>query len=181
MKAAHIQNQKEFDELLKTKAKVAVDFTATWCGPCKVIGPKFDALVTEHPDVTFVKVDVDEVSTVATTQKITAMPTFKFFVNGKPFAETPELIGANLKALKDIVASLDKVKLVKEGEAAPAEKPKEDKAAPVEKPKEELAAPAAAPAAAAAAPAKKAEDVAVPEVDKAPVVTDKAPSAAPAA
>ncbi|KAJ1818958.1 glycerol ether metabolic process [Coemansia sp. RSA 2671] len=181
MKAAYIQNQKEFDELLKTKAKVAVDFTATWCGPCKVIGPKFDALVTEHPDVTFVKVDVDEVSAVATTQKITAMPTFKFFVNGKPFAETPELIGANLKALKDIVASLDKVKLVKEGEAAPAEKPKEDKAAPVEKPKEEVAAPAAAPAPAAAAPAKKAEDVAVPEVDKAPVVTDKAPSAAPAA
>ncbi|KAJ2487931.1 glycerol ether metabolic process [Coemansia sp. RSA 2050] len=181
MGAGVITSKKEFDELLKTKAKVAVDFTATWCGPCKAIGPKFEELSKVHTDVTFVKVDVDQVSEVAIAQKITAMPTFQFFVNGKPFEKMPILIGANLVELKKALAALADEKLTKEGGAAPAEKPKEGEAAAAEKPKEGEAAAAAPAAAAPAAPAKKAEDVAVPEVGKAPAVTDKAPSAAPAA
>ena len=37
---------------------VAVDFTATWCGPCKMIGPRFAAMADGFPLVDFVKVDV---------------------------------------------------------------------------------------------------------------------------
>jgi thioredoxin 1 len=52
----------EFDSELTAAGDklVAVDFTATWCGPCQRIGPKFAAFAEVYKDVVFVKVDVDE-------------------------------------------------------------------------------------------------------------------------
>ena len=48
-----------FQSALNNDGKlVAVDFTATWCGPCKMIGPRFAAMATEFPLIDFVKVDV---------------------------------------------------------------------------------------------------------------------------
>lgn len=53
-----VGTKKEFDEILAgagSKA-VVVDFYATWCGPCKVIAPYYEALSKEYTDVIFLKV-----------------------------------------------------------------------------------------------------------------------------
>ena len=47
-------------------SQVIVDFTATWCGPCRVIGPEFVALSTQFPSILFLKVDVDDVQVCLT-------------------------------------------------------------------------------------------------------------------
>jgi large subunit ribosomal protein L40e len=73
----------EFDQLLASAGDkiVVVDFTATWCGPCKRIAPLFEKLAQENPDMEFVKVDVDENEDVAEECGISAMPTFQFYKN----------------------------------------------------------------------------------------------------
>ena len=93
----------EWDEALANNAKVAVDFTATWCGPCQFIGPKFEQLAGETDGVLFVKVDVDENAEVAQELGIEAMPTFRAYAGGKQVGET---VGADEAALRDMVAKL---------------------------------------------------------------------------
>jgi thioredoxin len=76
---------------------VVVDFSAVWCGPCKVIGPIFAQLSEQYPNVVFLKVDVDEMQQTAQQCGISAMPTFQFFHRG---IKIDEFKGANPSALQ---------------------------------------------------------------------------------
>jgi len=80
---------------------VVVDFWATWCPPCVMIGPKYVALSEVETSVTFFKVDVDAADDVAAHVGISCMPTFKFYKNGE-CVETLE--GASEAKLKELVA-----------------------------------------------------------------------------
>ena len=92
-----LKSKAEFDEALKSSKLVVFDFTATWCPPCKMIAPKFEAMSNEMPDVDFYKIDVDENEETAQHCKINCMPTFQFYRDG---VKVDELQGADENGLR---------------------------------------------------------------------------------
>ncbi|KAG8595252.1 hypothetical protein GDO81_001467 [Engystomops pustulosus] len=79
---------------------IIVDFTATWCGPCRQIAPVFESLASKYPGVVLYKVDVDEASDIAAEYGIRAMPTFHFYKDGN---KVDELCGAIPSKLESLV------------------------------------------------------------------------------
>ncbi|OJA19142.1 hypothetical protein AZE42_02166 [Rhizopogon vesiculosus] len=77
-----------------------IDFTATWCGPCKQIKPIFEQLAKEHTKLNFVKVDIDQASDVAAEFAIRSVPTFVFL---KGEEEQARFSGADQNKLKSTI------------------------------------------------------------------------------
>ena len=75
-------NKQEFDELIKNE-KVLVDFSATWCGPCKMIGPNIEKLAEENADATVIKIDVDKHPEIAAVYGVQTIPTLIAFKKGQ--------------------------------------------------------------------------------------------------
>jgi thioredoxin len=82
-----------------------VQFSATWCGPCKMISPIFEKMATQYPRVLFAKVDVDEAEEVAKAHKVTGMPTFVFVHKN---AERARVTGAKEPELRAELEKLSK-------------------------------------------------------------------------
>ncbi|KAJ9172719.1 hypothetical protein P3X46_015930 [Hevea brasiliensis] len=85
----------------QSKKLVVVDFTASWCGPCRFISPFLVELAKKLPNVIFLKVDVDELKTVAQDWAVEAMPTFIFLREGTIL---DKVVGANKDKLHETIA-----------------------------------------------------------------------------
>jgi len=81
---------------------VVVDCFAEWCPPCRQIAPVVDAMARQHPDILFVKVDVDKVPSVKMILGVWAMPSFFFLKEGD---KVGSFMGANVPLLKKGIAN----------------------------------------------------------------------------
>ncbi|WP_321424926.1 thioredoxin [uncultured Bacteroides sp.] len=73
-----------FEELLQSGKPLVIDFWATWCGPCKQIGPSIEELATEYQDkVTVGKCDIEENDDLVSKFGIRNVPTVLFIKNGE--------------------------------------------------------------------------------------------------
>lgn len=83
----------EFEQIIKDESIVVVDFTATWCGPCKKVSPMMDQLAADYDGrVKVVKVDVDKNKSVAKQYGIRSIPAVLVIKSGE-LVET--LVGMN--------------------------------------------------------------------------------------
>ena len=104
MSLPHPATKADFDKVLADAGDklVCVDFTATWCGPCKMIGPIFEQIAGETGDkAVFIKVDVDENDETSQACGISCMPTFQFYKAGE---KVHEFSGADEAKIKSAVA-----------------------------------------------------------------------------
>ena len=95
----YIETLEEFKAETGKDQYTLIDFTASWCGPCKMISPEFERLDGEYPNVHCFKVDVDDNDAAAAHAKIQAMPTFKLYKNGQV---VKEMVGASKDKLKEL-------------------------------------------------------------------------------
>jgi thioredoxin 1 len=101
----HVFNDLNFDsEVLKSDLPVLVDFTATWCGPCKALAPIVDQLASELEGTVKVgKLDVDDSPITAGKYGVRGVPTVMVFRNG---ALAAQHVGLTTKSkLKELVSS----------------------------------------------------------------------------
>lgn len=94
-----IESKEAFQEALAAAGDklVVVDFSATWCGPCKMIKPFFHSLCDKYSNVVFLEVDVDDCQDVAADCEVKCMPTFQFYKKGQ---KVGEFSGANKEKLE---------------------------------------------------------------------------------
>ncbi len=78
-------NTQGFDKALASDTPMLVDFWATWCGPCQMLGPVIEQLAEEYEgkDVLVGKVDVDESPELAARYGVMSVPTVILFQNGE--------------------------------------------------------------------------------------------------
>ncbi len=91
-------------EVLDAKGLVIVDFWATWCGPCRSLGPILEEISNEVNTAKIAKVNVDENSNVAQEYGIRGLPTIMFFKDGQ---EVRTLVG--LQSKNELIKSIEEL------------------------------------------------------------------------
>ena len=102
MALIHLEKE-NYDELIK-EGIVVVDFFATWCGPCKMLGPIIEKLGNENTNVKFIKVDVDKNEELARRYGVMSIPTIIFFKDGKEVTKRIGFIPE--EGIKEIISDL---------------------------------------------------------------------------
>ena len=102
MATVHFNKESFQNEILNKKGLALVDFWATWCGPCRMLGPVIDELAGELEGSVLVgKVNVDEEEELARQYRVMSIPTLLVFKGGKVVANS---VGVqSKKAVLDMV------------------------------------------------------------------------------
>jgi len=95
MSVIHINQNNFAEEVLNSPVPVLVDFWATWCGPCRMVGPILDEIAAERDDIKVCKINVDEQPELAAAYRIMSIPTLMVFKNGEIVNQS---LGAKPKA-----------------------------------------------------------------------------------
>ncbi|XP_044485834.1 thioredoxin H9 [Mangifera indica] len=97
-----ITTKESWDEKLSEASRdgkiVIANFSATWCGPCRMMAPFYRELSEKYPSLMFLVVDVDELIDFSTSWDIKATPTFFFLKDGQ---QIDRLVGANKPELQN--------------------------------------------------------------------------------
>ncbi len=79
-----MQKNNSFQELIEGETPVLVDFSAEWCGPCKMMAPILKELKVEVKEsVKIIKIDVDKSPQAASVYQVQSVPTLILFQKGQ--------------------------------------------------------------------------------------------------
>jgi thioredoxin 1 len=100
--------EETFEETVTKEGITLVDWWASWCGPCRMFGPVFEAASETHSDITFGKIDTEDQQGLAGAARITSIPTLMAFRDGVlVFSQAGALPAASLEKLIQAVRDLD--------------------------------------------------------------------------
>ena len=83
MSALSITKNNFQEEVINSEKPVLLDFWASWCGPCRMVGPIVDEIAQERSDIKVCKVNVEEQRELASAFKVMSSPTLVVMKDGK--------------------------------------------------------------------------------------------------
>jgi thioredoxin 1 len=98
----------DFESTVTGEGIVLIDFWASWCGPCRMFAPVYEAASEQHTDIVFGKVDTEAEQQLASAARITSIPTLMAFRDGiLVFSQPGALPAAGLEQVIQGVRDLD--------------------------------------------------------------------------
>ena len=112
-----------FEETVIQPGITLVDWWASWCGPCQMFAPVFQAASEEHADVRFGKIDTEDQQELAAAAQITSIPTLMAFRDGvlvfsQPGALPAPALEQVIKAVRDLDMDEVRAEVAKQQEAS---------------------------------------------------------------
>lgn len=87
MSVLHINKNNFEQEVINSDKNVLLDFWATWCGPCQMLGPIVEEIANEYPQYKICKIDVDDEPELAQAFGIVSIPTLIVYKDGQAVAK----------------------------------------------------------------------------------------------
>ncbi len=100
--------QEDFDDLINRDELTVIDFSATWCMPCRMLKPILEKIETQS-NITIYEMDVQESEAIAMRYRIFSVPTLVCFKKGK---KIDSLVGAN--PYEEVLAFIDRANSAEE-------------------------------------------------------------------
>ena len=82
----------DFEEIINSEDLTVIDFSASWCMPCRMLAPIVEQVANKIPEVSFYNLDIDENEEIAKRYRIFSVPTLLAFREGKVI---DSLVGLN--------------------------------------------------------------------------------------
>ena len=103
-----MENIKEenFDEIINSDKLTIIDFSATWCMPCRMLKPIMERVAEAHKDVAFYNLDIDECEAIAKRYRVFSVPTVMAFRSGK---KLNSIVGLNPYEVVDVFVANSKL------------------------------------------------------------------------
>lgn len=79
----HVSEENFEKEVIDSKGLILVDFFATWCGPCQMLGPVLERIGNSRAEFDIAKVDIDQAQNLALKYEVEVVPTMVIFKDGK--------------------------------------------------------------------------------------------------
>ena len=95
MSVLNITKENFENEVVQSEKVVLLDFFASWCGPCRMVGPIIDEIAEENEEIRVCKVNVDEQTELASQFQVYSIPTLVVMQDGKVLKQAT---GAKTKA-----------------------------------------------------------------------------------